>query len=188
MPRKLRIQYPGAVYHVMNRGDRREKIFADDKDREKFLETLGEACENYEQPSTRLTGIALPSGAYTTTRCRAGAAHISTMRAARPRRWMGICTNMIRRISGTNEVRADSSTIAYSYDNIRQLKIADSSVPTEDRGYTYDTAWNLNYRTNNGSLSTFLVDNKNQLTNSFVARNTYDSNGKMTRPSVSPHY
>jgi len=45
MPRKLRIQYPGAVYHVMNRGDRREDIFADDKDREKFLETLGQTCE-----------------------------------------------------------------------------------------------------------------------------------------------
>jgi len=44
MPRKLRIQYSGAIYHVMNRGDRREKIFADDKDRERFLETLGEAC------------------------------------------------------------------------------------------------------------------------------------------------
>ena len=24
MPRALRIQYPGAIYHVMNRGDRRE--------------------------------------------------------------------------------------------------------------------------------------------------------------------
>jgi hypothetical protein len=27
MPRKLRIEYPGAMYHVMSRGDRREKIF-----------------------------------------------------------------------------------------------------------------------------------------------------------------
>ena len=27
MARKLRIQYPGAIYHVMNRGDRREPIF-----------------------------------------------------------------------------------------------------------------------------------------------------------------
>ena len=44
MPRKLRIQYPGAIYHVMNRGDRREKIFADDQDRERFLNTLGETC------------------------------------------------------------------------------------------------------------------------------------------------
>jgi putative transposase len=44
MARKLRVEYPGAVYHVMNRGDRREPIFKDDKDREVFLSTLGEAC------------------------------------------------------------------------------------------------------------------------------------------------
>lgn len=44
MARKLRVQYPGAVYHVMNRGDRREPIFYDDKDRQAFLQTLGEAC------------------------------------------------------------------------------------------------------------------------------------------------
>jgi REP element-mobilizing transposase RayT len=44
MARKLRIQYEGAIYHVMNRGDHREDIFRDDKDRELFLRTLGEAC------------------------------------------------------------------------------------------------------------------------------------------------
>lgn len=44
MARKLRVEYPGAIYHVMNRGDRREEIFKDDKDRERFLETLGEVC------------------------------------------------------------------------------------------------------------------------------------------------
>ena len=33
MARKLRVQYPGAIYHVTNRGDRREAIFVDDKDR-----------------------------------------------------------------------------------------------------------------------------------------------------------
>jgi len=44
MPRALRIQYPGAVYHVMNRGDRREPIFRDDLDHQKFLTTLAEAC------------------------------------------------------------------------------------------------------------------------------------------------
>lgn len=44
MARKLRVEYPGAIYHVMNRGDRREAIFKDDKDRERFLETLGETC------------------------------------------------------------------------------------------------------------------------------------------------
>jgi putative transposase len=44
MARKLRVQYPGALYHVMNRGDRRELIFKDDRDRVRFLETLAEAC------------------------------------------------------------------------------------------------------------------------------------------------
>ena len=45
MARKIRVQYPGAIYHVMNRGDRREPIFHDDKDRQLFLQTLKEACE-----------------------------------------------------------------------------------------------------------------------------------------------
>jgi REP element-mobilizing transposase RayT len=44
MARKPRIQYPSAIYHVMNRGDRREPIFLDDADRELFLETLGQTC------------------------------------------------------------------------------------------------------------------------------------------------
>ena len=44
MPRKLRLEYPGAIYHVMNRGDRREDIFRDDEDRRRFLAALGEAC------------------------------------------------------------------------------------------------------------------------------------------------
>src|SRR5216117_2670810 len=45
MPRKLRVEYEGAIYHLMNRGDRREPIFLGDEDRHLFLETLGQACE-----------------------------------------------------------------------------------------------------------------------------------------------
>lgn len=45
MPRPLRVEYAGAIYHLMNRGDRREAIFLDDKDRRTFLATLAEACE-----------------------------------------------------------------------------------------------------------------------------------------------
>jgi len=44
MARKLRLEYPGAIYHVMNRGDRRESIFHDDADRKRFVETLAECC------------------------------------------------------------------------------------------------------------------------------------------------
>ena len=45
MARKLRIQYEGAIYHLMSRGDRREDIFRDDHDRRCFIYTLDEACE-----------------------------------------------------------------------------------------------------------------------------------------------
>src|SRR3974377_2048597 len=45
MPRQLRLQYPGASYHVMSRGNRREKIFLDDVDRQDFIKTLAEACQ-----------------------------------------------------------------------------------------------------------------------------------------------
>ena len=48
MPRKLRVQYSGAMYHVMSRGDRREDIFLDDVDRQDFLKTLAEACQKTE--------------------------------------------------------------------------------------------------------------------------------------------
>src|SRR5207244_4058560 len=59
--------------------------------------------------------------------------------------------------------RTDGSYYNNSYDNIGQLVWADSTVASEDRGYLYDAAWNLNVRTNNGVTSTFVVDNKNQI-------------------------
>ena len=42
MPRPLRIVYSGARYHVMGRGNRGVEVFRDRRDRESFLETLGE--------------------------------------------------------------------------------------------------------------------------------------------------
>ena len=33
MARKVRVEYEGAIYHLINRGDRREDIFRDDEDR-----------------------------------------------------------------------------------------------------------------------------------------------------------
>ena len=44
MDRKARVEFEGAVYHVLDRGDRREPIVNDDADRVRFLETLGEVC------------------------------------------------------------------------------------------------------------------------------------------------
>ena len=40
MPRQPRIQFPGAGYHVMARGDRREAIVLDDQDRALFVATF----------------------------------------------------------------------------------------------------------------------------------------------------
>ena len=44
MPRKPRVEYAGATYHVMSRGNRQQAVFKTDEDRETFLATLGEAC------------------------------------------------------------------------------------------------------------------------------------------------
>ena len=44
MPRPLRIEYAGARYHLMSRGDRREDIFLDAVDRKRFLALLGKTC------------------------------------------------------------------------------------------------------------------------------------------------
>ena len=46
MAGRVRLEYVGASYHLMSRGDRREPIFKDDIDRRRFLETLAEACLN----------------------------------------------------------------------------------------------------------------------------------------------
>ena len=43
MPCQLRVEFRGAIYHVMSRGDRREAIFLDDVDRRDLLKTLAEA-------------------------------------------------------------------------------------------------------------------------------------------------
>lgn len=48
MARPLRIEFAGALYHVMARGDARAKIFRDDTDRDAFLSGLARVCERFE--------------------------------------------------------------------------------------------------------------------------------------------
>jgi REP element-mobilizing transposase RayT len=45
--RPLRVEYPGAVYHVISRGNAGEDIFDSKRDREKFLEYIGKAAERF---------------------------------------------------------------------------------------------------------------------------------------------
>jgi len=47
MTRPLRIELAGGLYHVTSRGDRREAIYRDDRDREAWLGLLGEVCERF---------------------------------------------------------------------------------------------------------------------------------------------
>ncbi len=42
MPRKARIDAPGALHHIICRGIERKKIFRDDKDHDRFVERLGD--------------------------------------------------------------------------------------------------------------------------------------------------
>jgi putative transposase len=47
MARQARIEYPGAVHHITSRGNNRQAIFLDDRDRKHFLALLGEAVRRY---------------------------------------------------------------------------------------------------------------------------------------------
>jgi putative transposase len=44
MPRAMRVEYPGAVDHVIDGGDCREDIFVRNADRQDLIRTLAETC------------------------------------------------------------------------------------------------------------------------------------------------
>ena len=101
--------------------------------------------------------LGLPSGAYITN-FYDPVARRAGHRAREQRRHHAGC-----RLYGYNAgnqrtayTNAAGAYVHYTYDPIGQLKVANSSTTSEDRGYAYDAAWNLNYRTNNGARGTFL--------------------------------
>ena len=47
MARPLRVQYPGAYHHVLNRGNRDQDIFITDTDRSRFFDALADSCETF---------------------------------------------------------------------------------------------------------------------------------------------
>lgn len=50
MPRKARIDAPGALQHIICRGIERRKIFRDNADRDSFLERLGRVMSETQTP------------------------------------------------------------------------------------------------------------------------------------------
>ena len=106
MARPLRIEYPGALYHVTSRGDRQEAIFEDDQDRTAFLNVLSEVvsrfrwrCHAYclmgnhyhlmiETPEANLTkGMRHLNGVFTNGPTAATSAAAISSRAATKRSW-----------------------------------------------------------------------------------------------------
>ncbi len=48
MARPLRIEFPGALYHITSRGNAGQEVFLDNKDRFSFLDLLGEVAERFQ--------------------------------------------------------------------------------------------------------------------------------------------
>jgi REP element-mobilizing transposase RayT len=48
MARRLRLQFPQAIYHVINRGNYRRDLFATPGAAMSFERTLGEACLRFD--------------------------------------------------------------------------------------------------------------------------------------------
>lgn len=132
-------------------------------------------------PGTLIRGISLPNTSYITNTFDAVSRLTGTFLKKNDQSILDAATYRYdlasQRMAYTD---AQSAVYQYGYDPIGQLKVADSSVVGEDRGYSYDSAWNLNYLTNNGSLGVFTVNNKNQLTSALGANCTYDANGNLT--------
>jgi len=53
MARKLRLEFPGACYHIINRGNYRSDLFRTERTRAAFEACLFEACEKSAWCSTR---------------------------------------------------------------------------------------------------------------------------------------
>ena len=47
MSRPLRLEFTGGLYHVTSRGDRREAIYQNDDDRNKWLELFSQVCKRF---------------------------------------------------------------------------------------------------------------------------------------------
>ena len=47
MARRPRVHFPGALYHVISRGNQRQKIYKDDPDYQRFETLLGEVIKHH---------------------------------------------------------------------------------------------------------------------------------------------
>ncbi len=154
----------------------------------------------------RLTSVASPAGSFSYTLGGVGAASPLLKKLALPNSsYITNTYDSVARLTGTylknsgntvldsmayaynqagqrtQQTRTDGSYVNYTYDNIGQLTsvVGSGGQSTESLGYAYDAGWNLNWRTNGGAASQFIVDTKNELTNWPSGPGTYDGNGNL---------
>ena len=112
MARKLRVQFAGAIYHVMNRGDRREAIFADDEDRRLFMTALDEVCEKTDWQIHAVSAGAPEKTHF--TRCNRIETAV-TAKIARPHRIQNALTPQFIRIYRVLAISKCKITRVYRY-------------------------------------------------------------------------
>ncbi len=64
MGRAWRIEFEGALYHILSRGNERKGIFYDDKDRYMFLKAIGEMSELFKAYSSKSSNFSNNSWYY----------------------------------------------------------------------------------------------------------------------------
>ncbi len=137
----------------------------------------------YKGPGTLVTNLALPN----TSRITNAFDNVGRLTLTKLRTSGGTALNTHSYLYNqghqrTRQTRTDASYVTYTYDNIGQLKsaIGTGGQSTENLGYAYDTAWNLNTRTNYGTPQIFAVNVKNELTSAVGLTCTCDANGNLT--------
>lgn len=92
----------------------------------------------------------------------------------------------------TKQTYTDNSYVTYTYDDAGELRTAyttnssGAEITAQRYMYGYDAAWNMTKRTNSAAVSTYTVNNLNQVTadSGNATSQTYDSNGnRVTQPT-----
>ncbi len=143
-------------------------------------------------PSTLVSRLALPDGAYITNGYDSVARLLSTeLESSTNSDLDSYAYGYNQAGQRTNVVRTAGDFVNYSYDNAGELTAGQGfesggAMPRlqEQLGYDYDAAGNLNFRTNNGFLQTFNVNNLNEFT-SIDRSGTLTVSGTTTTPATS---
>jgi len=128
------------------------------------ISPVGTFTYTYKGPGNLVTNLALPNGSRITNAFDTVGRLTSTRLLTSGNSLLNSHAYLYNLASQrTQQTRTDASSVTYAYDNIGQLKSAVGSggQSTENLGYLYDIAWNLNKRTNNGTPTTFAVNVKN---------------------------